>query len=595
MRWRYAKDGGGASGDDRGYVDTVAFQPAGPVFMETPSNVSIQPNQNVTLRVAASAASTTIADVTRPGDRVVPTSTNSPNNEQAANALDNSAATKYFNSDKFNSGFTVFPSGGLTVVTGLKFVAANDAPERDPTSYALFGSTDGSNYRLISQGAIPKFFERGQLVSVSFANNTAYTSYRLTFPTIEDLRWENRWVRWGPFPWQGRYELVAVRANGMQIAEVEFLGVPPLSYQWRRDGVNIAGATNATLVVTNVTLAQAGAHTVVAQDSAGQSSTSAAGVVTLAAPSGSNAGPQLPLAGGAEVRVFNDSRYVDAGADISTGELTNLVSSLTSLGFRPVGFSGTAFGAARVVIVPKLERGTPSLSAAEKLAWANFVRQGGSIIVLHGEAARWLNSFLGTALSAANASGTFSRAAGATTTEFADDAASLTLIGSGQALSAASLPSGSRQIYASGSNVAVATFLVDAGRVTYLEVELVGEQQCLRHEPCFLDRGEHLASADHPAHCGRSATQSLCRVRSGRPFRVQLWRSGGRVPFADAGQLHRHDRLASLGLHVRRCHGGAADLLRRDSTGRHDQLGAALSWRWTALPWSGIGRGHHPA
>jgi hypothetical protein len=45
-------------------------------------------------------------------------------------------------------------------------------------------------------------------------------------------------------------------------------GTPAPSYQWRKDGVAIAGATEATLTLTNVTTAQAGAYSVVITNAA---------------------------------------------------------------------------------------------------------------------------------------------------------------------------------------------------------------------------------------------------------------------------------------------------------------------------------------
>src|SRR5678809_1121886 len=98
-----------------------------------------------------------LADITQPGDPIIPTSNNSPGSEGVANAIDNQP-TKYLNFDKLNTGFTVNPSArGLTVVSGLTLTSANDAPERDPASYELSGSYDGTNFTVISSGTVPAF------------------------------------------------------------------------------------------------------------------------------------------------------------------------------------------------------------------------------------------------------------------------------------------------------------------------------------------------------------------------------------------------------------------------------------------------------
>lgn len=145
-----------------------------------------------------------LEDVTRPGDPVEPTSFNSPANEEVDKAIDNTSATKYLNFDKLNAGFTVRPSVGPSVVVGLRLTSANDAIERDPTSFTLSGSNDGVNFTTIAQGAIPLFTARFQPVTLRFANEAAYTHYRLLFPTVR----------------------AAASAVAVQIAEVEFLGRP---------------------------------------------------------------------------------------------------------------------------------------------------------------------------------------------------------------------------------------------------------------------------------------------------------------------------------------------------------------------------------
>src|SRR5262245_9746546 len=80
-----------------------------------------------------------LTDITQPGDPIVPTSNNSPGSEGVGNAIDNVPTTKYLNFDRLNTGFTVTPRVGLSVVQCLSLTSANDAPERDPSSFVLSG------------------------------------------------------------------------------------------------------------------------------------------------------------------------------------------------------------------------------------------------------------------------------------------------------------------------------------------------------------------------------------------------------------------------------------------------------------------------
>lgn len=142
------------------------------------------------------------ADVTIPGDRIVGTSSNSPGGEEVDKAIDDNPRTKYLNFDKTNAGFTVTPAAGLTVVSGLRFTSANDAPDRDPTSYLLLGSKDGQAFVEVARGHIPNFADRFETVSVAFTNAETYLQYQLLFPTVRN----------------------AAAAVAVQIAEVELLG-----------------------------------------------------------------------------------------------------------------------------------------------------------------------------------------------------------------------------------------------------------------------------------------------------------------------------------------------------------------------------------
>jgi hypothetical protein len=131
-------------------------------------------------------------------------------NETPAMVLDSNTATKYLNFGEQGSGFIVSP--GASTVKSFVLSTANDASERDPASYQLFGtnaaiaSADNSAgtaeaWTLISSGSLALPTTRltpGPVVDLS--NNTSYNSYKLLFPTVRN----------------------PVAANSMQIADAQF-------------------------------------------------------------------------------------------------------------------------------------------------------------------------------------------------------------------------------------------------------------------------------------------------------------------------------------------------------------------------------------
>lgn len=172
------------------------------------------------LAAAASASAQIVQDVTAPGDQIQPITEfgdpgTSPGNEQVPLAIDDSIATKYLNFAAGNgtaTGFIVTPAFGTaeggTILTGARFAAANDAPERDPITFTLEGSNDGGTTFLpVFSGQMSTNLETDPGRNtfddpVFFANSAFFTTYRLLFPTLRG------------------------QANGccMQIAEVELLG-----------------------------------------------------------------------------------------------------------------------------------------------------------------------------------------------------------------------------------------------------------------------------------------------------------------------------------------------------------------------------------
>ncbi len=149
---------------------------------------------------------------------VSPSQSSSPPSgaENAPNAIDRNTATKYLNFGKENSGLIVTPSVGPTIATSFRYTTANDQPGRDPTSYRIYGTNedittpehgygDENNWQPIAEGTIaPPDARFTETETITFANTTAYKSYRIDFPTLRDPN-----------------------NNSMQIAEVQLATVNP--------------------------------------------------------------------------------------------------------------------------------------------------------------------------------------------------------------------------------------------------------------------------------------------------------------------------------------------------------------------------------
>ncbi|MCP9807507.1 FG-GAP repeat protein, partial [Cyanobium sp. T1B-Tous] len=106
-----------------------------------------------------------------------------PSGEGAAQALDGNALTKYLNYGKANAGLE-FSYGSAVRIESFVITTANDAPERDPASYALYGAV-GSEWRKISAGVLSLPQERRtEAAVVTITNPSFYSGYRLVFPSL---------------------------------------------------------------------------------------------------------------------------------------------------------------------------------------------------------------------------------------------------------------------------------------------------------------------------------------------------------------------------------------------------------------------------
>jgi hypothetical protein len=83
-------------------------------------------------------------------------------------------------------------------------------------------------------------------------------------------------------------------------------GTRPIRYRWELDGAPIPGATNTTLLLTNITLAQAGSYRLIAENTAG-AATSSAAIITVTPAVLSHTLPQLWKRSPGELPFLNDS------------------------------------------------------------------------------------------------------------------------------------------------------------------------------------------------------------------------------------------------------------------------------------------------
>jgi len=136
-----------------------------------------------------------------------------PSQESPARAIDGTPA-KYLNFGKLNSGFIVTPAAGPSIVKGFQITTANDAPERDPSQWQLYGSNsvvrsgdnsrgDGEDWTLVAAGTLSLPATRNAVGPlISLANAASYASYRMVFTAVKN----------------------AATANALHFGEIQFFG-----------------------------------------------------------------------------------------------------------------------------------------------------------------------------------------------------------------------------------------------------------------------------------------------------------------------------------------------------------------------------------
>lgn len=217
-----------------GHTGTVLAAPLATIDVTEPTDAIV--GVAATLGSATSNASTV---------GTVAGANNYPAAESPASAIDNSngPGSKYLNFAKTGVGFIVTSPahGPQTVVTGLHFFTANDAPERDPLTVTIEGTnsanattTLNSTWTAIYNGVTGLSTDPGRNSAgpaVSFSNTLAFSSYRVLVSSVRNTG----------------------TANSVQIGEIELLSIidtAPPTASANPLGVTTGGGTSYSFPVT---------------------------------------------------------------------------------------------------------------------------------------------------------------------------------------------------------------------------------------------------------------------------------------------------------------------------------------------------------
>ena len=100
-------------------------------------------------------------------------------NEGSLKMIDNNLASKFFVAGYDTSFWAQLTYPSAVVLKGYALTSGNDAPDRDPKSWKLMGSNNGSTFTQLDVRTNESFPSRNQTKSYSFTNTTAYKYYRL--------------------------------------------------------------------------------------------------------------------------------------------------------------------------------------------------------------------------------------------------------------------------------------------------------------------------------------------------------------------------------------------------------------------------------
>lgn len=160
---------------------TISYNQGTGTSSSTPasSSSSSVPPSSSSSSSSSSVGTPTGTNITSLGGAITTQFSGSPAGEGIGNLIDNNVNTKFLT---FNaSAWVRYQAPAAYRVTSYSLTSANDAPERDPLSWTLQGSNNGSTWTTIDSRSNQDFASRFQTRTFSFSNTASYSYYRFNF------------------------------------------------------------------------------------------------------------------------------------------------------------------------------------------------------------------------------------------------------------------------------------------------------------------------------------------------------------------------------------------------------------------------------
>jgi hypothetical protein len=194
----------------------------------------------------------------------------SPSGEGVANLMDGKVTTKYLTFH--NTGWVKWKGTSALKALSYGLTSANDVPGRDPASWNLQGSTDGSTWKVLDSRSGQTFSSRGQRKAFTIATPGSYSYYRLNItavltPSLNVLQlaeWDlvggtctptsiTPYVQINAGTWQ-QTTTASLTAGG----SLKFGPQPTSGGSWAWSGPNGFSATSREVLISNIQGTQAG-------------------------------------------------------------------------------------------------------------------------------------------------------------------------------------------------------------------------------------------------------------------------------------------------------------------------------------------------